>query len=260
MARAGAALCGLCLAVLPVVLFAFSLTDPAIARSSGAPERGAAARVKSGTGFFVSRDGFLVTSAHVVAGCQNVSVWGQNGAERPSYVIAFDRRRDVALLWADGVFPGQSAMVTRMPPQAGEEVFTLGYGVIAAKPLVPVVVEGSLIGDRTASPGNRIVVIRARLHAGNSGGAVLTSDGSLVGMVIGRDEEQPEFGVAVPKADIEALLTSYGIRLPIGPPAPNARDFLGAISVLIQCSSSGRASPPPRTSFTGENGAGTLLR
>jgi S1-C subfamily serine protease len=252
-------LCGLCLALLLTLLLAFSLAASAIARSSGPTERSAAGRVKSGTGFFVSRDGFLVTSAHVVAGCQNISVWGQNGAERPSYVIAFDRRRDVALLWADGMSSGQSAMVTRLPPQAGEEVVTLGYGVIAARPLMPVVVEGALIGDRTASPGNRIVVIRARLHEGNSGGALLASDGSLVGMVVGRDEGQPELGVAIPKADIEALLGSYGIRLPLRQLVLNARDVLGAISVLIQCSSTS-GSAAPRTRPARENGPDILMK
>jgi S1-C subfamily serine protease len=250
-----AALCGLCLALVLAVLFVSALMDAATARSSGPTDRSAAGRVKSGTGFFVSRDGFLVTSAHVVTGCQSLSVWGPNGSQRPSYVVAYDRFRDVALLWMEGVSVSQPAMVTRMSLQAGEEVVTLGYGVIATQPLTPVLVAGALIGDRTARPGNRIVVIRARLHAGNSGGAVLAGDGSLVGMVVGRDEENPEFGVAIPREDIEALLSGYGIRLPKQAPAPNARDFLGAISVLIQCSSASHAPSLPNTSLAAENGA-----
>ena len=235
----------LCNLSLSLVLFAPVAGEPALAGSSGQSERAAAGRVKSGTGFFVSDDGFLVTSAHVVTGCRDVSSWEPNGTRRPSYVIALDRRLDLALLWVDGVSKGLSAMVTRMPPHLGESVYTLGYGVIATKPLRPVLVEGSLIGDRTARPGNnRIIVIRANLHAGHSGGAVLARDGSLLGMIVGRDEEQPQLGVAVPKEDIESLLSAYGIHLPKRDPAPNAQEFLGSISVLIQCSSVASSEPP----------------
>ena len=73
---------------------------------------------------------------------------------------------------------------------------------------------------------------------------MLASDGSLVGMIIGRDEANPDLGVAIPSGDIEALLSAYGIVLPSRDPAGSARDFLGAISALIQCAPrSGRAAP-----------------
>jgi S1-C subfamily serine protease len=227
-----------CILGIGLVWLLWIVAGLALAGSSAASTEDAVSRVKSGTGFFVSRDGFLVTSAHVVAGCENVSVWQSDGTERPSYIIASDRRLDLALLWAEGKAAGHSAVVARATPQSGEDVFTLGYGVIATKPLQPVLVEGSLVGDSTARPGNRIMVIRAKLQAGNSGGAVLSGDGSLLGMVIGRDEEHAELGVALPRADIEALLSAYGITLPTGAVAGDARDLLSAISVLIQCSSS----------------------
>jgi S1-C subfamily serine protease len=225
------------LGFLSLVLSASGLAQSTLARS-GEPQnaRPAAGRVKSGTGFFVSPDGFVMTSAHVVAGCSKMSVWAADGVERSGYIIASDRARDIALLWADGTRQGASAMITGFPSPTGEEVFTLGYGVNTKEPLSPVVVEGSLVGGSMAQPGNRIVVIRAKLHPGNSGGALLAGDGSLLGMIVGRDEEHPEFGVAVPKEDLETLLFAYGITLPLRQPASNARDLLGAISVLIQCS------------------------
>jgi S1-C subfamily serine protease len=224
------------------------------ALSAGSNERAVAGRVKSGTGFFVSRDGFLVTSAHVVAGCRNLSAWRPDGTQRPSYVVAFDRRRDVALLWADGMSGGLAATVAGMPPQPGAEVYTLGYGVVASRPLSPTLVEGWLIGDRVARPGNRVVVFRGSLHAGHSGGAVLAGDGSLIGMVVGRDDEFPEFGVAIPKEDIEALLSPYGVQLPRRASTPSARDVLEAISVLIQCSNDGGPESLRKSGFADDYG------
>jgi S1-C subfamily serine protease len=218
-----------------LLLLAASL---AAAADAGSPAADGAVpgRVKSGTGFFVSRDGFLVTSAHVVTGCRGVSVWGPDGNQRASYLVASDPRRDLALLWTDSRRAGPAAVAAHGRPRTGENVFTLGFGVFATKPLFPVLSEGSLVGDATARPGNRILVIRARLHAGNSGGALLAGDGSLVGMIIGRDEQNPDLGVAIPSEAIEALLAAYGIVLPSRDPSRSARDFLAKISVLVQCS------------------------
>jgi S1-C subfamily serine protease len=220
------------------LLLAASVAGSMLARSAAPDDGAAAGRVKSGTGFFVSRDGFLVTSAHVIAGCRDVSVLEHDGTARPGYVIASDRRLDLALLWAEGRVSRYSAVATGAPAQVGAEVFTLGFGVIATEPLRPVLSEGAVVGDRTARPGNRILVIRAKLHAGNSGGAVLAGSGSLLGMIIGRDEEHPELGVAIPREDIEPLLSAYGIALPRRDPEATAPDFLGAISMLIQCTAS----------------------
>jgi len=225
-----------------LLLFAGGAAGPVVARSAADGDAAAAGRVKSGTGFSVSRDGFVVTSAHVVEGCRDVSVLEPDGTARPGYVIAADRRLDLALLWAEGRVSQYSAAATGERTQAGAEVFTLGFGVIATEPLRPVLIKGSLVGDRTARPGNRILVIRAKLHAGNSGGAVLTGNGSLVGMIVGREEGHPELGVAIPLADVEGLLYAYGIALPKRGPEKNPRAFLGAISVLIQCTAS--SNPP----------------
>jgi S1-C subfamily serine protease len=236
------------------LLLAASVAGSMLARSAAPDDGAAAGRVKSGTGFSVSLDGFLVTSAHVIAGCRDVSVLEPDGTARPGYVIASDRRLDLALLWAEGKVSRYSAVATGAPTQAGAEVFTLGFGVIATEPLRPVLSEGSLVGDRTARPGNRILVIRAKLHEGNSGGAVLASNGSLLGMIIGRDEEHPELGVAIPREDIEPLLSAYGISLPRRDPDATAPDFLGAISVLIQCAAS--SSIPSRTRVRPASAAG----
>jgi S1-C subfamily serine protease len=184
----------------------------------------------------VTLDGFLVTSAHVVAGCGNVSIWPHDGAERRGYLIASNAKRDIALLYGGYDVARNAAILGREPPRPGEDVFTLGFGVLAEEPLRPVLIGGSYVGEDTATSGNRVLVIRAKLRAGNSGGALLGADGSLLGMVIGRDEARPEMGVAIPNGDIEAMLSAHHIPLPAPPPKPGtAQALLSAISVLIQC-------------------------
>lgn len=193
------------------------------------------AEVKSGTGFFVSPDGFLVTSAHVVAGCRDLSVWGAGG-EHQAYVVAHAPRMDVALLWSDGRERGASAASPDEIGKAGDDVFTLGFATMPGSPLRPSLNEGAFLGEGTAEDGNRVLLIGTTLHAGNSGGAVLTRDGLVLGMVIGRDEQHPDRAIALPIDAIEALLASYGISMPKGHPTGEPRQLLGAISALVQCS------------------------
>ena len=117
------------------------------------------ARVKSGTGFFVSRNGFVVTSAHVVAGCRGASIWAQDGAERAAQIVASDPMLDVALLAAGAAAPGYFPVVNRGNPHAGEEVVTLGFGVLAAEPLKPIVTAGAFVGDSRTSHGLSLIHI-----------------------------------------------------------------------------------------------------
>lgn len=230
--RAGAALCA---AALVCGVLCLAVGEPSVA---GPPAQSdGAGRVKSGTGFFVSRDGFLMTSAHVVAGCSNVSIWANDGAEHPAYSVASDAKHDIALLYGGYDVARNAAILGREPPHAGQDVYTLGFGVHAEDPLRPLVIGGSYVGDDTASSGNRVLLIRAKLRAGNSGGALIGQDGSLLGMVIGRDEARPQMGVAIPSSEIEALLSANRIPLPLDPPQPaTPQALLSAISVLIQCS------------------------
>jgi S1-C subfamily serine protease len=231
--RRAAPHCGLF--ALAVLLSAAVATPTAAGHGQNRAGQAGSDRVKSGTGFFVSRDGFLVTSEHVVSGCPKLSIWQPDGTERASYIIASDRRLDLALLWTDGLATHPAAVAAAAMPKSGEAVFTMGFATIATQPLSPVVVEGSVVGPGIAKSDNRILLIKARLHPGNSGGALLARDGSLLGMIVGRDEEHSEFGVAIPRDDIEALLGAYGIRLPAPTATTDPLTALTTISVLIQC-------------------------
>ena len=199
-----------------------------------------AARIKSGTGFFVTRDGILLTSEHVVAGCPEISIWEAKGAQHAAHVIGTDPRLDLALLRAEGTRPHRAAVIGQAAPLDGGEVFTLGFGVVATDPLDPIPVKGALVGYGTAESGNRVVLIRASLHAGHSGAALLSEAGSLIGMIIGRDESHGDIGIAVPQNDLLPFLATYGVGLRNPEPNSRPRELLSEISVLVQCPATGQ--------------------
>lgn len=194
-------------------------------------------RVKIGTGFAVSPLGYIVTSAHVVAGCRAVSVWGQNSAQRGARIVAKDAVRDVALLQISGTLLNYARAQSSRELALGEQVLALGYGVNAESPRSPEAAMGTYIGNDLTTRGTRVYVFRARLRPGDSGSAVVGTDGALLGMVIGRDTDHPDLGLVLPAFEIEQFLRRHGVRvLPtIARDTWEAGNLLLAISNLVQC-------------------------
>lgn len=210
--------------------------------STGA--HGADDMLRSGTAFYVSRSGEMLTSAHVVRGCRRIDVWaGGRGGDKDSNkdsatasVVAVDNHRDVALLATHRAVEVAVRPVAR-PIRPGTAVYTIGFGLTHAAPLVPVLTRGHVRGTDRAG-GHRLMVVHAALHEGNSGGPVVDAQGALLGMIVGRYEKKPDLGVAVPATDL-ALFLDANSAAPgaVSPPAPGTDPGarLREISVLVQC-------------------------
>jgi S1-C subfamily serine protease len=230
------------LLLLVLVLLLLFLGGVVLVQATAAASK-AAGRVKTGTGFFVSHDGFLVTSAHVIAGCDGVAVWEGGIERRDGRIVAADHRRDIALLSTDGEAAHIAAASDRSSPHVGEATFGLDFGVSATQPRTPMFSRGIFVGDDVTPTGDPVLVIRAHVPEGASGAPVLDADGSLVGMVIGYFTERPNLGVVVPSADIDAFLAAHGLVLTRGRPITGVGlspdDLLLKISALVQC------VPPP---------------
>jgi S1-C subfamily serine protease len=211
----------------------------AIVQATAAPAADGAGRVKTGTAFFISRDGFLVTSAHVVSGCGGAAVWVGGIERREAQIVAADQRRDIALLSTGRQAGDIAAAPDRWGPRIGEATFGLGFGVFTKQPRTPNFSSGTFVADGATLAGDPILVIRADVPEGASGGPVLDADGSLVGMMIGYYTDQPNLGVVVSSVGIDAFLAAHGLALARGPgnagAARSPRDLLLKISALVQC-------------------------
>ena len=149
----------------------------------------------SGSGFAVSRDGYVITNNHVINQCQNVVIHFE-GQAIPATVVTYDTKNDLALLKADfkpqTVFP---LSINR--PELLQDVYVAGYpfGVQISSAIK---VTKGIISSLTGYGNNfSHIQIDAALQSGNSGGPILDDLGNVV-------------GVAVAKLDAKFMYENYG--------------------------------------------------
>ncbi len=157
---------------------------PAAAREPLKPRREDGAGSSSGTGFFVSRDGHVLTNHHVVKDCATYDVSLAGGPRTPASVAARDTVNDLALLRTS--LKPEALPAFSLRPRIGESVYAFGF------PLVGVLsTSGNFtIGNVTATAGladdTRHLQISTPVQVGNSGGPLLDQFGNVAGVVVSK--------------------------------------------------------------------------
>jgi len=137
-------------------------------------------RESSGSGFFVSSDGYILTNNHVVEGADEVRVWLTDRSEYQATVVGVDPRTDLAVLKIEGKQFSAVEFGDSDKLSVGEWVlaigspFNLDYSVTAGI----VSAMGRNLGE------NYIPFIQTdvAINPGNSGGPLLNLDGEVVGI------------------------------------------------------------------------------
>jgi hypothetical protein len=108
------------------------------------------------------------------------------------------------------------------------------------------VTHGNFAGTTTDAAGSDIFMICAPIRPGTSGGLVIDSNGSVLGMVIGYDTDRPSIGLVLPASVVAKFLTAHGGGQEGTRMAPHRREglerYLRSVSVLVQCAPSQPAS------------------
>ena len=152
------------------------------AATTGSNPSGGQKRISSGTGFFVTADGYVVTNAHVVEGCEDPKVVYGLAEPVPAQVVARDAVNDLALLKVGGA--SDHVATLRAGVRIGEEIAAFGYplrGTLSAGGNFTRGNVSALAGLRNDS-GH--IQISAPVQPGNSGGPVVDQYGNVIGVVV----------------------------------------------------------------------------
>ena len=135
----------------------------------------------SGTGFFITEDGFLVTNEHVVRDAAQVRLVTSTGLISAK-VVRLDAANDFVLLKAEGQFV-PLPIVTSRTAHLGETVATVGFPNIGMQGFAPKFARGEIGSLSGAQDDARYFQISVPVQPGNSGGALVDEHGNVVGVV-----------------------------------------------------------------------------
>jgi S1-C subfamily serine protease len=146
-------------------------------------------RITAGAGSAVvfTHDGFLLTNAHVVGKAEAGQAAFADGTTVPFRVVGSDPLSDLAVVRADGATPAPARLGEASRLRVGQLVVAVGNPLGLAGTVTAGVVSalGRSLPTR-AGENTRIVddVIQtdAALNPGNSGGALVTASGEVVGI------------------------------------------------------------------------------
>lgn len=170
----------------------------------------------SGSGFFISDDGYILTNYHVVENSNSITVSTYDGESYDTALIGYDESNDIAVLKieAEGLTPvvlgdsndlnvGDSVVAIGNP--LGELTFSLTAGLVSAK-------------DRKVTFSNSVTMnliqTDCAINSGNSGGALFNLYGEVVGVTNAKYSSSSSgasidnIGFAIPINSIREIVAS----------------------------------------------------
>ncbi len=154
--------------------------------------------VSTGSGFILSREGYVITNFHVVEGATSVNVILHDDSVHPAALVGYDSTNDIAVLkieanGLDAVTLGSSDdlivgdQVVAIGNPLGSLTSTLTVGYVSAKERV-VDTDGTVIS---------MIQTDAAINSGNSGGPLFNMKGEVVGITTAKFSGSSSSGATI---------------------------------------------------------------
>ncbi len=236
-----------------------TLTDTAIAKKVKPSVVGIVAYVKSrnqyqlygeGSGIILTKDGYIVTNAHVITVEQSgalvdqIQVYLDNDESYSGVIVGADTRSDLAVIKinANNLTPAEFGDSTTV--EVGEHVLAIGNpsGMALAGSVTDGIVSGVNRNIKSSSSGFSMNCIQtnAAINPGNSGGALVNAYGQVIGInsskIVADEYEGIGFAIAISEAKpiIDSIIAKGYVegRVKIGITYREIDDFTAALNQI----------------------------
>jgi 2-alkenal reductase len=180
----------------------------------------------SGSGAFISPDGYIVTNNHVIADATRLRVIYADGTEHEAKLVGTDPLNDIAVLKTDDAVPAVMSLGDSDKLRQGETVVAIGSPLGDYRNTVTVGVVSALNRNLGGDAPEGLIQTDAAINRGNSGGPLLNAQGEIIGLNtlvvrgsgIGAGDSAEGLGFAVPSNIVrkvaEQLINNGEVRYP----------------------------------------------
>lgn len=173
--------------------------------------------IKTASGFVIEDGTVLVTNYHVVAGAYRIVANTSDGESsvEATNILAYDQLADLAILrcsanlGVDALVLGDSDEV-----QQGAGVYAIGYPLGLANTVSNGIVSSRYFDENETD----ILQITAAISSGSSGGALLNSEGEVIGVTSASYSAGQNLNIAVSANEVKKLLLDAETDTPIPQP------------------------------------------
>jgi S1-C subfamily serine protease len=167
----------------------------------------------SGTGFALSKNGYIVTNYHVVEGASGIKIKGVNNNFNTSYdakVVVTDKRNDIAIIEiTDPAFTSLNNIpytIIGSGSKVGENVFALGYPLRSTMG-DEIKLTNGIISSNTGFQGDvTSYQVSVPVQPGNSGGPLFDANGNVIGIINAKHTQAENASYAIKVSYLLSLL------------------------------------------------------
>jgi serine protease Do len=166
-----------------------------------------------GSGFIISRDGFIITNNHMVEGSSEIKVKIADGRELKAKVVGRDPKTDLALLKISSLFENLPvlALGDSEKMRVGDWVISVGnpFGLEHTVTQGIISATGRVIGS---GPYDNFLQTDAPINPGNSGGPLVNLRGEVIGINTAIFSGGQGIGFAIPSSLAKSVVTQLKLK------------------------------------------------
>lgn len=147
-----------------------------------------------GSGFFITDDGVILTSYHVIKDAVSLWVW-TNNCVMEADLVGLDKVNDLALLKVDTKSAGLP-LTNSGGVALGRSVFTIGFPNTGIQGVSPKLTKGEISSLAGLNDDPRYFQISVAVQPGNSGGPLCDEYGNVVGVIDSTLQDVTARGIA----------------------------------------------------------------